>query len=42
MLPAVEESSVDPSELEKQAPRSTRLAAKFVDTGDKKSEYVLL
>ncbi|CAI5707877.1 unnamed protein product [Peronospora effusa] len=38
MLPAVEESGVDPSELEKQAPRSTRLAAKFVDTGDKKSE----
>ncbi|POM66078.1 Signal recognition particle [Phytophthora palmivora] len=38
MLPAVEESAIDPSELEKQAPRSTRLAAKFADTGDKKSE----
>ncbi|CAH0517554.1 unnamed protein product [Peronospora belbahrii] len=38
MLPAVEMSSVDPSELEKQARRSTRLAAKFADTGDKKSE----
>ncbi|KAF1791590.1 Signal recognition particle, SRP72 subunit [Phytophthora cactorum] len=38
MLPAVEESGVDPSELEKQVPRSTRLAAKFADTGDKKSE----
>ncbi|KAG6602870.1 Signal recognition particle [Phytophthora cinnamomi] len=38
MLPAVEESGVDPSELEKQAPRSNRLAAKFADTGDKKSE----
>jgi hypothetical protein len=41
MLPAVEESSADPSELEKQAPRSTRLAAKFADTGDNKNEYVL-
>ncbi|ETL47994.1 hypothetical protein L916_02336 [Phytophthora nicotianae] len=38
MLPAVEESGVDPSELEKQVPRSTRLAAKFADTGDKKNE----
>uniref|UniRef100_M4BRV4 Signal recognition particle subunit SRP72 n=1 Tax=Hyaloperonospora arabidopsidis (strain Emoy2) TaxID=559515 RepID=M4BRV4_HYAAE len=38
MLPAVEESGVDPLDLEKQAPRSTHLAAKFVDTGDKKSE----
>ncbi|EGZ10208.1 hypothetical protein PHYSODRAFT_318537 [Phytophthora sojae] len=38
MLPAVEESGVDPSELEKQAPRSNRLAAKFADTGDKKNE----
>lgn len=38
MLPAVKESNIDPSELEKQAPRSTRLAAKFSDTGDKKSE----
>ncbi|KAE9361879.1 hypothetical protein PF008_g645 [Phytophthora fragariae] len=38
MLPAVEESGIDPSELEKQAPRSNRLAAKFADTGDKKNE----
>ncbi|KAH7459792.1 hypothetical protein KRP22_012826 [Phytophthora ramorum] len=38
MLPVVEESGVDPSELEKQAPRSNRLAAKFADTGDKKNE----
>ncbi|KAL3658856.1 hypothetical protein V7S43_016221 [Phytophthora oleae] len=38
MLPTVEESGADPSELEKQAPRSTRLAAKFADTGDKKNE----
>ena len=42
MLPAVEESGADPVELEKQAPRSTHLAAKFVDTGDKKSEYVAI
>ncbi|KAG7393147.1 Signal recognition particle core component [Phytophthora pseudosyringae] len=38
MLPVVEESGVDPTELEKQAARSTRLVAKFADTGDKKSE----
>ncbi|OWZ06160.1 Signal recognition particle [Phytophthora megakarya] len=38
MLPTVKESGVDPSELEKQAPRSARLATKFADTGDKKSE----
>ncbi|RLN54500.1 hypothetical protein BBJ28_00013540 [Nothophytophthora sp. Chile5] len=39
MLPAIEESNVEPSELEKQAPRSSRLAAKFAD--DKKNECVL-
>ncbi|KAI9916542.1 hypothetical protein PsorP6_017218 [Peronosclerospora sorghi] len=38
MLPVVDESRTDPSELEKQAPRSTRLVAKFADTGDKKNE----
>ncbi|RLN96246.1 hypothetical protein BBJ28_00005119 [Nothophytophthora sp. Chile5] len=39
MLPAIEESNVEPSELEKQAPRSSRLAAKFAD--DKKNECAL-
>ncbi|KAF4322524.1 hypothetical protein BBO99_00002945 [Phytophthora kernoviae] len=36
MLPTVEESGVDPSELEKEAPRSNRLAVKFAE--DKKNE----
>lgn len=39
MLPAVVESDVEPSELERLALRSNRLLSKLVDTGDKKNEY---
>ncbi|TMW62400.1 hypothetical protein Poli38472_009893 [Pythium oligandrum] len=38
LLPAVPECEVDPVELEQQAKRSSRLASKLVDAGDKKNE----
>jgi hypothetical protein len=40
MLPAVMESDVEPSELERLALKSNRLLTKLVDAGDKKNEYV--
>lgn len=43
MLPPLEESAVEPSELEQQAQRSNRLASKLAaDSSEKKQECVSL
>jgi predicted ATP-grasp superfamily ATP-dependent carboligase len=41
MLPPLEESAVEPAELEQQAQRSSRLVSKLAaNAADKKQEYV--
>lgn len=41
MLPPLEESTVEPAELEQQAQRSSRLVSKLAaNAADKKQEYV--